>query len=462
MLYTLEFPYQDPLQAFSNFHYQPYALFLDSARADPRLGRYAFIAAEPFQVLTSRGGTIQLGNREFTGDPFAAFQAELARYPLPHLPKLPPFQGGAAGYLGYDLCHHLETLPRPGGSHSAAPDMVMGFYDCVLAFDLHEQRAWILSSGFPEQSPRGRAARSRARAHAFRDKLSASAIRPALNDFQPARIQADFTPESYQRAVQRVIDYILSGDIFQANLAQRFYGELGPADTPFALYRRLRAINPAPFAAYLNCGQTVVACASPERFLKLQAGQVETRPIKGTRPRGHNPAEDQRLADELLASEKDRAENVMIVDLLRNDLARVCQPASVHVPELCMLESFASVHHLISTVTGTLRPGTDSVALLQACFPGGSITGAPKVRAMEIIAELEPTPRGPYCGSIGYLGFNGDMDLNISIRTMVLNGNKVSFHAGGGIVADSDPVAEYLETLAKARLLFEALEGRSS
>jgi para-aminobenzoate synthetase component I len=257
--------------------------------------------------------------------------------------------------------------------------------------------------------------------------------------------------------VARVVEYILAGDIFQANISQRFWGELPEGVDALALYRRLRRRNPAQFAALLDYGDITIASASPERFLSLDDGLVETRPIKGTRPRGDTPEEDARLAAELLGSEKDRAENVMIVDLLRNDLSRVCRDHSVLTPEICVLESYATVHHLVSTITGRLLPDSDAVDLLRATFPGGSITGAPKFRAMEIIAEIEPTRRGPYCGAIGWLGFDGSMDTSITIRTYCMKGRTVTFQAGGGITADSDPAAEYEETLAKARALVAAL-----
>jgi para-aminobenzoate synthetase component 1 len=252
-----------------------------------------------------------------------------------------------------------------------------------------------------------------------------------------------------------VKDYILAGDIFEANISQRFSADL--LDRPFDLYRRLREINPATFSAYLAFDDTILASASPERFLKLTHGQVETRPIKGTRPRGKTAQEDQAFANELMKSEKDHAENVMIVDLLRNDLSRVCEDHSVQVPQLCGLESYPAVHHLVSVVTGKLTSKLTAVDLLRATFPGGSITGAPKIRAMEIIAEIEPTRRGPYCGSIGYIGFNGDMDTSIAIRTYAIKNNKVTFQAGGAVVVDSDPVDEYEETLTKARALKKAL-----
>jgi para-aminobenzoate synthetase component 1 len=257
--------------------------------------------------------------------------------------------------------------------------------------------------------------------------------------------------------VERVRQYILAGDVFQANLSQRFEGTC--TLEPFDFYRRLRDVNPAPFAAYLQCEQFAVASASPERFLQVTPeGAVETRPIKGTRPRGPTPDEDEAQIAELLASEKDRAENVMIVDLLRNDLSKVCRPGTVHVPALCALESHPTVHHLVSTVTGLLEPGRTGVELLRAAFPGGSVTGAPKVRAMEIIAELEPVARGVYCGAIGYVSVTGAMDTCIPIRTATLRDGRAWFHAGGGIVADSDPALEYNETLAKAAGIVRALE----
>ncbi len=275
------------------------------------------------------------------------------------------------------------------------------------------------------------------------------AATPANHDGAAPEFRSGFTRDEYLLAVERVRQYILAGDIFQANLSQRF--EAPWPDHPFDFYRRLNAVNPAPFAAYFQGDGFAVASASPERFLSVDvAGKVETRPIKGTRRRGETPAEDRRLAEELLASEKDRAENVMIVDLLRNDLSKVCQPGSVEVPALCALQSHPTVHHLESIVTGRLEEGRTAADLLRAAFPGGSITGAPKVRAMEILAELEPVARGVYCGAIGWLSVTGAMDTSIAIRTVTLQDGQACFHAGGGIVADSDPALEYQETLDKA------------
>jgi para-aminobenzoate synthetase component 1 len=279
-----------------------------------------------------------------------------------------------------------------------------------------------------------------------------------VEDAEFVGLRSTFTHRGYLSAVQRVREYILAGDIFQANLSQRFQAPL--TESPGRLYARLRRRNPAPFGAWLSLGGVTVLSVSPERFLRLEGRVVETRPIKGTRPRGLGPMHDEALGKELTESEKDRAENVMIVDLLRNDLSRVCAPGTVRVPELFHLEQHPTVLHLVSTVTGTLRPGHRAADLLRASFPGGSITGAPKVRAMEIIAELEPTQRGPYCGMIGYVSVTGTMDTNIAIRTCVVRGGTVYFSGGGGIVADSEPELEYRETLHKVQGIVRTLADR--
>ena len=457
-----EIAWLEPLAAFEAVRGLPWPAFLDSARVDPHLGRWSYVAADPFLRLTSKDGRITLGERSFTGDPLAVLQRALAHYRLDHDPALPmPFQTGALGWFGYDLAHHLERLPHPAADDMAFPDLALGFYDAILAFDLLDRRAWILSSGWPEATPEASMHRRKARADQLAARLgNAAPLAPEEPD-PPVVPRANFTRAGYEAAVRRVVEYILDGDIFQANLSQRFLAPLPPGWDAWRLYRRLRRRNPAPFAAYLELGATTVVSASPERFLELRGRQVETRPIKGTRPRGATPAEDARLGNELLASAKDRAENVMIVDLLRNDLSRVCRDHTVLTPEICALESFATVHHLVSTVTGELRPGLDAVDLLRATFPGGSITGAPKIRAMEIIAELEPTARGPYCGAIGWLGADGWMDTSITIRTLAIKDGRLAFQAGGGIVADSDPAAEYEETLDKAKALLEALRGEA-
>jgi para-aminobenzoate synthetase component 1 len=438
----------------------PHVLLMESALRHPVLGRYSFLTADPFEwILGIRG----------SADPFAVLAERLRHYHAEPLPGLPPFQGGAAGLFGYDLCHHLERLPRPAMDEFEVPDLAVGLYDWVLAFDHLEERAWLISTGFPEAEPARRQRRARRRADGVKRWLSAapagSTGRHVANvPHRLARkwpiadcggVTSNFSREGYLEAVRRVIEYIHAGDCFQVNLAQRL---LTPAEEPpLELYLRLRARNPAPFAGYFELGDFSIVSASPERFLRVEKGEVETRPIKGTRPRGTTPAEDQARIQELLHSGKDRAENIMIVDLLRNDLGRVCRYGSIRVAAVCRLESYRFVHHLVSEVRGRLRQGLGPIDLLRAAFPGGSITGAPKIRAMEIIAELEPTARGPYCGSLGYLGFDGSMDSNLLIRTLTVGRGWVQFPVGGGIVADSVPENEYEETWHKAEGLLRAL-----
>ncbi|HXQ40469.1 MAG TPA: aminodeoxychorismate synthase, component I [Candidatus Udaeobacter sp.] len=452
-----EIAYGQSLPVFARFAALPGALFLDSALAGGALGRYSFVAADPFRILRSRDGKIQDGARAFDGDPLACLSEELARYPLETQPGLPPFQTGVAGYFAYDLAQHLERLPKHRVDDQPLPDMLLGFYGWTIAFDHEARRAWIMANGYPAESKAEGLALAGKRLAWVKERLAMPAppaAAPAVAEPRP-----DIDRPAYESMVRRVIDYILAGDIYQANLSQRFTATLPAGADPFHLYCNLRRVNPAPFAAYFRHQEIALLSASPERFLRLDGRHVETRPIKGTRPRGRNQEEDAALAEELLASKKDRAENLMIVDLLRNDLSRVCADHSVDVPMLFGLESFATVHHLVSVVTGELRPAMTAVDLLRAAFPGGSITGAPKIRAMEIIAELEPNRRGPYCGSIGYIGFDGSMDTNIVIRTMAVRGRQLSFQVGGGIVADSDPGAEYEESLTKAKAMIESLAG---
>jgi len=456
-----EIAYCRPLQIFALFAEQNGALFLDSAELGKNGSRYSFIAIDPFLMLESKNGLIKLGKDHFVANPFDVLSQELAKFSQQNIAGLPPFQGGVAGFLSYDLGRHLEKLPAAKMDDMQFPDMALGFYDLVIGFDELEKRAWIFSNGFPEQVAVKREARAAQRLKWLLHQIShVKELSPLmLMTLAEKDIRSNFSAQQYQAAVREVIKYILAGDIFEANISQRFQAELPAGFSTFNLYRKLRTVNPAPFAAYLNLADTVLVSASPERFLLLTQQQVETRPIKGTRPRGNNAEEDKWLAQELLASEKDRAENIMIVDLLRNDLSRVCDDHTVKVPQLCVLESYATVHHLVSVVTGQLRKNLTAIDLLKAAFPGGSITGAPKIRAMEIIAEIEPNARGPYCGSIGYIGFNGDMDTSITIRTLAVKNNVAVFQAGGAVVADSDPLAEYEETLAKSSALHRSLIG---
>jgi para-aminobenzoate synthetase component 1 len=453
-----EIAFRDPLELYAPFAGDRHAVLLESALTDGVRGQHSYIAVEPFQLLTGRNGDISLGDRRLRGNPFAVLDVELRRFELSPLPGLPPLQGGAVGYFGYELAQHLERVPMARGDDMEFPDLVIGFHDVIIAVDHTERRAWVVSSGLPATKRGEQEQLAVERLRHILGRLK-SALPPVVQtpSGSVANLESNFTRPAYETAVRRVVEYILAGDIFQANLSQRFRAAIPSGLSGLDLYQRLRRVNPAPFAALIKSGDVEIVSASPERFLRLQQGKVETCPIKGTRPRGATPAADKALAAELLGSEKDRAENVMIVDLMRNDLSRVCRDGTVDVPKLCELEAFATVFHLVSTVTGTLQPDKRAVDLLAACFPGGSITGAPKIRAMEIIAELEPTRRGPYCGSIGYVGFDGSMDTSITIRTYGIKGGVVTFQAGGGIVADSKPADEYDETIAKARALISAL-----
>ena len=457
-----------PLDAFKLFQDRPFSFFLDSGMDAGKLGRYSFIGSDPFLVLSSRGDDILLSrganHSNLSGNPFDVLGRLMKVYHLDDYPSPVPFLGGAVGYFSYDLCHFIERLPGTAVDDLGLPECYFGFYDLILAFDNLLGKAFIIATGFPELREVGRMARAIERVEEMKFKLSAAKETitsvgltppPESLAMKPVTLSGGFKHQEYLAAVERARQYIIAGDIFEVNLSQRFKAEL--KTTPFELYQRLRQINPAPFAAYLGFDEVAVVSASPERFLRVRGDWVETRPIKGTRPRGKTPEEDKALAEELLGSSKDRAENIMIVDLERNDLGRVCRFGTVKVTELAVLEVFPTVFHLTSTVEGRLREDKDTIDLLKATFPGGSITGAPKVRAMEIIDELEPTRRSVYTGGIGYLSFNGDLDLNIVIRTFLVKGSEAYFQVGGAVVYDSDPEAEYQETLDKARALIDAL-----
>ena len=458
-----------PLDAFKLFEDKPFSFFLDSGMDAAKSGRYSFMGNDPFLVLSSRGERITISRgdsqSQLSGNPFDVLGRLLKVYRLDEKPSPVPFPGGAVGYFSYDLCHFIERLPVTATDDFALPECYFGFYDRLLAFDNQFGKAYIIATGFPELREKERIAKARRDFSELESRLSG--MLGAANDerstvsespaLAPVIRSSGFEHDEYLTAVERARQYIIAGDIFEVNLSQRF--ETGLSTTPFELYQRLRRINPAPFAAYLGFDEVAVVSASPERFLRLQGDRVETRPIKGTRPRGDTPEQDEAFADELRSSAKDRAENIMIVDLERNDLGRVCRYGTVKVTDLAALEVFPTVFHLTSTVVGELREDKDAIDLLKATFPGGSITGAPKVRAMEIIDELEPTRRSVYTGAIGHLGFNGDIDLNIAIRTFLIKGGEAYFQVGGAVVYDSDPEAEYQETLVKARALIEALNA---
>ncbi len=439
-------PYRDdPLDDFARLRRRPGAVLLDSGRPVAPGGRYDILSSDPLAVLEvdARGGVS--GVPELAElSPFAAQQALLERLPEPTADSDLPFLGGLIGYWSYDLGRHLEPVGDRARPAVSLPASRVGLYDWALIVDHQRREAWLVAT--PERR---------------RQALGWLGQAPAPE--APFRLTAPFAAEldrdAYLTRFEAVQRYIRAGDCYQINLAQRF-------SAPFegdlwAAYRRLRRATPTPFAGYLawatEQGEQAILSLSPERFVECRQGRVETRPIKGTRPRGDTPEADRRLAEELAASLKDRAENVMIVDLLRNDLGRVCRPGSVRVPQLCGLESYANVHHLVSVITGELTPDRTPLDLLAAAFPGGSITGAPKVRAMQIIDELEPSARSAYCGSLGYVDRRGRMDTSIAIRSAVADAGHLHLWGGGGLVADSEGEAEYQETLDKIRHLMAAL-----
>ncbi len=450
-----------PVEVFRRLSQHRHCVFLDSALQHPTLGRYSFVAADPFQFISVAANE---------PDGLARIESELARFQAETVTDLPPFQGGAAGLLSYDLCRSFERVPLPKFDEFAIPVIAVGFYDVVLAFDHVTRQAWIISQGFPETDLNLRRQRAESRLNEFAswlnaepltddktrdDTIDAAELAPQFAVTGGSLVTSDFSRASYLASVQRVIDYIYAGDVFQVNLSQRLLCRA--MDDTISLYLRLRTMNPATFAGYFDLGEFQIASASPERFVQVRQGHVEARPIKGTRQRTARPEADLFAGDELLQSEKDRAENVMIVDLLRNDISRVCRPDTVQVTQLCELEVYEYVHHLVSAIRGELAAGKTAIDLIRAAFPGGSITGAPKVRAMEIIAELEPTARGPYCGSLGYLGFDGSADLSILIRTITAGRGWWQLPVGGGIVAQSEPQREYEETWHKAAGMLKAL-----
>jgi para-aminobenzoate synthetase component 1 len=421
----------------------PWAILLDGGRHDPGQSRYDIIVAEPWATLVTRGGLTEVragaNARISPDDPFALLRELLQPGSAAGSP--PPFAGGAIGYFGYDLGRRLERLPSLAADDELLPELAVGLYDWAVVIDHLETRAWLAAAA--------RVAETAQRWPALVARFSRPLAERGRTPFRTlSPVRSSMTRSEYLAAFERIARYIDAGDCYQVNLAQRF--EVQASGDAWSAYQALRAMNPAPHAAYLNLPFARVLSASPERFLHVRGGRAETRPIKGTRPRSSDPRLDAERAQALRDSAKDRAENLMIVDLLRNDLAKSCRPGSVRVPRLFEVESFASVHHLVSTVTGELAPGRDAIDLLRGCFPGGSITGAPKVRAMQIIEELEPHRRGVYCGSIGYIGYDGAMDCNIAIRTLVCRNGYARFWAGGGIVADSVGEEEYQETFDKA------------
>ena len=435
-------------------------IWLDSARHHPVTGRWSMLGYDPWLTLSAHGNRIEMttsaSTRVWRAHPLEALRQVLRCYRIPSRSQRHARAIGLMGFLNYDLNRWIERLPEPRPSESRTPEMLWCGMRVVVLVDHLQQRSWLLSVVDPHSPPPAARRGAREALERAQARLTASPTAVALRRRMSVRApQATSTQAEFETMVSRALEYIRAGEIFQANVSQRFTAP-SPGDA-LALYEALRWINPSPFACFLSSGDLAVVSCSPERLVRVEEGCVETRPIAGTRPRGASPHEDAINSLELLMSEKERAEHIMLVDLARNDLGRVCRMGSVTVGELMGLEDYSHVIHLVSDVSGELRRGVDAVDVIKAIFPGGTITGCPKVRCMEILRELEPVPRGLYTGSLGYLGFDGTMDLNIAIRTMIVQGTRLSFHVGAGIVADSDPEREYRETLAKAEALTDAL-----
>jgi len=445
-----ELPWREPASLFGYWAEDRYVAWLDSGGPTDSRARYSYLCIEPFKVIVAHADRVEIDGVAVSLDPFTALEQELQKYRLPPGLAPVPFATGAVGFFSYELGRYLERLPTRHPNDLDIPEMVVAFYDVIFAFDRLEQRLWLLSSGFPATGPE-RAARATERAEAILQRLEHPSPLWEDGTVPPLEWHEETPRANYERQLHHLLEHIRAGNIYQANFTVRHLAQR-PADVAGpAIYAALRRKAAEPFGAYLGCGDRLTLLSiSPERFLRLDPdGTVETRPIKGTRRRGATPDDDARLGQELLDSVKDRAENLMIVDLLRNDIGRVAVPGSVAVPDLFRLESFSRVHHLVSQVTGQLNPGTTAIDLLRVTFPGGSITGAPKIRAMEIIDSLEVARRGPYCGSIAWIGTDGALDSNIVIRTLVVTPEQLVAQAGGGIVYDSDPGSEYEEMMLK-------------
>ncbi|HTP06301.1 MAG TPA: anthranilate synthase component I family protein [Nitrospirota bacterium] len=480
----IDMPDISPLGVLDAIRTFNYPVLLESARVSERTGRYSFVTTDPYLIFHSKGDTVELSLPATPKGKYGR-RASMNRKPLPKLRELmsnyrtervdglPPFTGGAVGFFSYDFVHQFEKLPRTVTVDLDIPESYFVFVDTVVAFDHILNRSWIIVNpgareqemGFrrPEPDQWGRLYdEAVTRLLAFGSTILAKKMKQgdssvAKGDARRFSLEPNMTQADFEAMVRRCKEYIAAGDIYQANLSQRFTAGIGDTD-PLQLYTVLRDVNPSPFAAYLDFGDLQLVSSSPERLIRLHGGIAETRPIAGTRRRGGDRAETQELSLELLTNQKERAEHIMLLDLERNDLGRVCGYGTVRVDEMMVVEDYSHVIHIVSNVRGELAAGRDAFDLVRSVFPGGTITGVPKVRCMEIIDELEPVARGPYTGSIGYFSNAGDMDLNIIIRTFVIKDRMAHIQVGAGIVADSDPEREYFETIQKAEALKKALE----
>ncbi|MBZ0155710.1 MAG: anthranilate synthase component I family protein [Alphaproteobacteria bacterium] len=480
----LEIPYGDPCGIYEALVRSGgstrNSMLLESVKGPFKIARYSFILFDPYLLLRAKEGEVTIhstaGDRHSVSyrPPLDRLRELVEAYPQRPSPELPPFQGGAAGLISYDFVRYIEDIPKKALDDLRIPDIHFMMADRVIAFDHKEKRSWIIVSPGARDTQLGyrdigqidfnRAydeAREILRA-TERRIADQKAAEPAPSAPRPPStlLRYEMTKERYMDIVRRAKEYIAAGDIFQANLSQRISSPIGGRE-PWEIYKALRDINPSPFAAYADFGEYQIVSSSPERLVKVTDGTIETRPIAGTRPRGKDGSEDEVMRSELLLHPKERAEHIMLIDLERNDIGRVSEYGSVTVDELMITEDYSHVIHIVSNVKGILQKGKTSFDVIRATFPGGTITGVPKVRCMEIIDELEPVVRGPYTGSLGYVGFSGNMDLNIIIRTFTIKDGIAYVQAGAGIVADSDPEKEYYETLKKAEALVRTLEALS-
>lgn len=454
-----------PVSAFQKLGEAGDCFLLESVEGGERLGRFSFLGSEPVLVLSARGNEAVIraaGRKETrrTDDPLALLQELMVAYRPARVPDLPGFSGGAVGYVGYDAVRYFEKIPRTGEDDLKLPDLAFMLTDTLLVFDHLKHKIKVVANAFVDREDPGTAySRAVAKVDALISKLQRPLDHTPLVQvapYAPRPVESSIPKTDFLDMVERAKGYITAGDVFQVVLSQRFETEISAR--PFDIYRILRTINPSPYMVYLKIDDLVIAGTSPEPLIKVEGDRVFTRPIAGTRPRGATPEEDRALENELLADEKERAEHIMLVDLGRNDLGRVCESGTVQVEEMMTIERYSHVMHIVSTVAGRLKPGNNAFHALRAAFPAGTVSGAPKIRAMEIIDELEPTLRGPYAGVYGYFSYAGDLDCGITIRTILMKGNKAYIQAGAGIVADSVPEREYEETINKALALLAAVD----
>ena len=455
-----EIPWTDPYDLFVLLKGDEPSFLLESLGGGRKTSRYSFIGITPKIIIRNKGKEIKVLHSNNTesvscGNPFETVRGLLKKREVLTPGDIPPFAGGVVGYFGYDMVHLFEKLPHRAQDDLQLPDMVLMIVDVIISFDHMRKKGWIIviQDGSDE---RGDGCREQMEEIERRMRKRAVPIDPGRSGVR-IKMVSNLTQKEYIDMVRRCKEYIAAGDIFQANLSQRLSVPIKGVD-PLRIYGVLRKVNPSPFSAFIDTGEMQLVSSSPERLIRLYDGLVETRPIAGTRPRGRDSKENGILQKELLANEKERAEHIMLVDLERNDIGRVCRYGSVRVDEFMELESYSHVNHIVSNVVGDIEPGRDAFDLIKAVFPGGTITGVPKIRCMEIIDELEPTTRGPYTGSIGYISYSGNMDLNIIIRTFIIKDGWAHIQVGAGIVADSDPEREYYETLYKAEALIKTLE----